>query len=56
MVFVSSVDLCFFIAPWRKEMHRVGQTVRRLAKYGIVLGGGTCILAWATMPGSSVGL
>nr|XP_034302358.1 glycerol-3-phosphate dehydrogenase, mitochondrial isoform X2 [Crassostrea gigas] len=35
-------------------MHRVGQTVRRLAKYGIVLGGGTCIIAWATMPGSSV--
>lgn len=35
-------------------MHRAGPTLRRLAKYGIVLGGGTCILAWASMQDSEV--
>ncbi|XP_022325740.2 glycerol-3-phosphate dehydrogenase, mitochondrial-like isoform X1 [Crassostrea virginica] len=35
-------------------MHRAGPTLRRLAKYGIVLGGGTCILAWASMQDSEM--
>jgi hypothetical protein len=35
-------------------MHRFGKTLRRLAKYGIVVGGGTCILAWASIPSPEV--
>ncbi|XP_062594574.1 glycerol-3-phosphate dehydrogenase, mitochondrial-like isoform X1 [Saccostrea cucullata] len=35
-------------------MHRFSKTMRRLAKYGIVIGGGTCILAWTSMSSPQV--